>query len=104
MEASAQVKNFHLINNEAYINLWGLMGNVCDHGLALQGAIGELISHTLSIYYKALLTTKAWEVLCQLILVNHADLSHNSGMMTFEDAFCETYIHFLHYGRLLSNV
>src|ERR1700733_2036887 len=78
-------------NEKPYMNVWCLLREFIEHGLAAQGNIGKLISHALSIsamdctihalpkedvcqltyqtpvmvadYYKAFLTDQAWETL-----------------------------------------
>jgi len=124
-EASAQIMYHTLENNEPYMDLWYLLGKFVGHGLAAQGAIGELIGRALSIsamdhaihalptaceldyqapvtiadYYKAFLTDEAWEALRHSIPANRAQLSDNSATRTFEDAFQDAYFHFSHYGK-----
>jgi hypothetical protein len=91
--------------------LWDLLWKYMDHGLASQGATGELISRGLGIYatdrafkklppasirelkyqtpvavtdyYKALLTDDTWEELRQSIPANRAWLSEASANTTF---------------------
>ena len=48
-------------------------------------------------YYKALLTSEAWENLCQSVPANRAQLSKDSGKKTFEVAFQNAYLHFSHF-------
>jgi hypothetical protein len=124
-EASAKIMHYVLDNNKPYMDCWGLLGKFVDHGLAAQGAIGELIGRTLSIsamdcainrledvcelryqtpvtvadYYKALLTNDAWEILRQSTPANRARLNNDSATRTFEDAFQDAYFHFSHYGK-----
>ncbi len=124
-EASAQIMHYTLEDNTPYIDYWDLLKKFVDHGLAAQGAIGELIGRALSIsamdhainrltdvcelryqtpvrvtdYYKALLTNEAWETLRQSTPANRARLSNNSAIKTFEVAFQDAYFHFSHYGK-----
>jgi hypothetical protein len=124
-EASAQIMHHTFENKEPYMDLWGLLEEFVDHGLAAQGAIGELIGRALSIsamdhailglptvcelryqtpvtvadYYQAFLTDKAWDALRKSIPANHARLSYDSANKTFEDAFQDAYFHFSHYGQ-----
>jgi hypothetical protein len=124
-EASAQIMHYSLTNKEPYMDLWFLLGKFVDHGLAAQGAIGELVGRALSIsamdcaihglptaceldyqapvtvadYYKAFLTDEAWEALRHSIPANRARLSDNSATKKFEDAFQDAYFHFSHYGK-----
>lgn len=123
-EASAQIMHHVLDNEEPYLDMWNLLGEFVNHGLAAQGAIGELIGRALSIsamdraidnqpesklcelkyqtpvtvadYYKALLTDEAWEVLRQSTPANRAQLSNESATKTFEEAFLDAYFHFSH--------
>lgn len=107
------------------MNLWGLLEQFVERGLASQGVIGELIGRALSIsamdyainrlsevcelkyqtpvlvtdYYKALLTDEAWDVLRQSVPANGARLDGNSATKTFEDAFQDAYFHFSHYAK-----
>jgi hypothetical protein len=126
-EASAQIMHYRIMSEpgEPYIDYWGLLGKFIDHGLAAQGAIGELIGRALSIsamdraigklrkvcelkyqtpvkvtdYYKALLTKEAWETLRRSIPANRAELCQGSATRNFEDAFENAYFHFSHYGK-----
>lgn len=124
-EASAQMMNYVFPNSIRYMNLWSLLEKFINHGLAWQGAVGELIGRALSIsamdrainylthirelryqtpiavtdYYKALLTDEAWEQLRRSIPANRANLSAMSAGKTFEDAFKDAYFHFSHYGQ-----
>ena len=124
-EASAQIMHYHLEGNNTYLDYWGLLDKFVDHGLAAQGAVGELIGHALSIsamdraingltevcelkyqtpvrvtdYYKALLTNEAWEILRQSTPANHSELTPESATKTFADAFEDAYFHFSHYGK-----
>jgi hypothetical protein len=124
-EASAQIMHYDISKNKPYIDYWSLLGKFVDHGLAAQGAIGELIGRALSIsamdrainglvdvcqlkyqtpvtvadFYKALLTDDAWETLRQSTPANRAQLSNKTATTTFEDAFKAAYFHFSHYGR-----
>ena len=126
-EASAQIMHYTLANGEPYMKLWSLLWKYIDHGLAAQGATGELIGRALSIsamdcainrlpkasirelkyqtpvtvtdYYKALLTEEAWEELRHFTPANHAQLTAASANKTFEDAFKGGYFHFSHYGQ-----
>jgi hypothetical protein len=129
-EASAQIMHHritHNRNDNAYMDLWGLLEKFVEHGLAAQGAIGELIGRALSIsamdcaihalpeidvrqltyqspvlvtaYYKALLTDEAWDTLRQSTPANRAQLSEDSATRTFEHAFSDAYFHFSHYAR-----
>ncbi|KAF8512928.1 hypothetical protein BU17DRAFT_95797 [Hysterangium stoloniferum] len=123
-EASAQIMNYNM-NGSRYMDLWHLLMEFVDHGLAWQGAIGELIGRALSIsamdhainglrkvcdlkyqtpvrvadYYKALLTDDAWKDLRQSIPANRTRLSLTSASKTFEDAFEDAYFHFSHYAK-----
>ena len=107
------------------MNVWNLLERFVDCGLAAQGVIGELIGWVLSIsamdcviekklelcelkyqtlmtvvdYYKSLLMDEAWEVLRRSIPANRAQLSYESGLKTFEQAFQNAYFHFSHYVR-----
>jgi hypothetical protein len=47
-EASAEIMHF-LSCQLPYIDYWGLLGKFINHGLAAQGAVGELIGRALSI-------------------------------------------------------
>ena len=124
-EASAQIINYTLMNKKPYMDLWNLLTKFVNHGLAAQGAIGELIGRALCIsamdrainqlsvetvcelkyqtpvkvadYYKALLTSEAWENLRQSVPANWAQLSEDSGKKTFEVAFQNAYLHFSHF-------
>ena len=124
-EASAQIMHYSFENNEPYMDLWDLLRKFVNHGLATQGAIGELIGRALSIsamdrainglltarelryqtpvtvadYYKAFLMDEAWEALRHSIPANRVQLSDNSAMKKFEDAFQHAYFHFSHYGK-----
>ena len=126
-EASAEIMHYTFANGEPYMKLWSLLWKYIDHGLAAQGATGELIGRALSIsamdhainrlpkesvhelkyqtpvrvtdYYKALLTDNAWEELRQSIPANRAWLSDASANRTFEDTFKDGYFHFSHYGQ-----
>lgn len=48
-EASALIMNYVLESRKPYMELWTLLWQYIDHGLAAQGAIGELIGRALSI-------------------------------------------------------
>ena len=48
-EASAQIMNHTLVNNKPYMDVWNLLSKFVNHGLAAQGAIGELIGRALCI-------------------------------------------------------
>ena len=127
-EASAQIMHYRFKNSDKnYIDLWDLLFKFIDHGLADQGAIGELIGRTLSIsamdrainslpppdvcelkyqspvtvtqYYKALLTDEAWNKLRTSVPANRKQLTAASGKKTFEEAFKNAYFHFSHYGK-----
>jgi hypothetical protein len=126
-EASAQIMHYTLMNGEPYMDLWSLLLQFVDHGLASQGAIGELIGRALSIsamdsainglpdaevselkyqtpvtvadYYRAFLTDEAWEDLRRSTPANRAALTKGSAEKTFEDAFRDAYFHFSHYGK-----
>jgi len=124
-EASAQIMHFSLNSSQLYMDYWGLLEKFVDHGLAAQGDIGELIGRTLSIsamdcaidrlvnvcelkyqtpvtvadYYKALLTSDAWDILRLSTPANRARLSGDSATRTFESAFEGAYFHFSHYGK-----
>jgi len=120
-EASAQMMHYQ-VGGKNFINVWGLLLEYMNHGLAAQGAVGELIGRTLSIlamdraidslpaentcelkyqspvtvsqYYQALLSKEAWDKLRTSVPANRAQLSANSGSQTFEDAFKDAYFHF----------
>jgi hypothetical protein len=90
------------------MDIWGLLGDFVDRGLAAQDTIGQLIGRTLSIsamdfaidaladvcelkyqtpvtvaaYYKAFLTDEAWETLRHSTPANRARLSKNSALKT----------------------
>ena len=122
-EAAAQIMNHALLNKKPYMNVWDLLSKFVNHGLAAQGAIGELIGRTLCIsamdrainqqetvcelkyqtpvkvedYYKALLTDEAWEELRLSTPANRAQLSEGSAKMTFQVAFQNAYLHFSHF-------
>jgi hypothetical protein len=124
-EASTQIMHHSFENKKPYMDLWYLLGNFVDHGLAAQGAIGELIGHALSIsamdraihglpkacdleyqvpatvadYYKVFLMDEAWEALHHSIPANHVRLSDNSATKEFEVAFQDAYFHFSHYRK-----
>lgn len=127
-EASAQIMNYRVgtnPNQQAYMDVWGLLGDYVDQGLLPQGTIGELIGRVLSIlamdnaidalsehcqlkyqtpvtvaaYYKALLTDAAWETLHRSTPANRTQLSSVSATKTFEDAFADAYLHFSHYAK-----
>ena len=126
-EASAQIMHYTFPNGKPFMKLWELLWKYIDHGLAAQGATGELIGRALSIsamdhavnrlsnvsvrelkyqtpvsvtdYYKALLTDEAWEELRHSTPANRAQLSSASANRTFEDAFRGGYFHFSHYGQ-----
>jgi hypothetical protein len=48
-KASAQIMH-HDLDGKPYLDLWDLLLKFVNNGLAAQGAIGELIGCTLSIY------------------------------------------------------
>jgi len=127
-EASAEIMHHRIGspgNEKPYMNLWDLLGNFVDNGLAAQGTIGELIGRVLSItamdeainsqgnvcelryqtpvtvaaYYKALLTDEAWEDLRLSVPANCTQLSEASATKTFEEAFASAYFHFSHYAK-----
>jgi hypothetical protein len=127
-EASAEIMHHRIGTNEndrAYMDIWNLLGDFVDCGLAAQGTIGELIGRVLSIsamdsaidtlgsvcelkyqtpvtvaaYYQAFLTNEAWETLRQSTPANCTRLSKDSATRTFEDAFADAYFHFSHYGK-----
>jgi hypothetical protein len=129
-EAAAQIMHYRIGsegNENAYMNVWHLLGKFIEHSLAAQGDIGELIGRTLSIsamdraihalpkgyvrqlvyqtpvmvadYYKALLTDEAWQTLSQSTPANWVRLSDNSATKTFEKAFANAYFHFSHFGK-----
>ena len=124
-EASAQIMHYFIQENQPYFNYWFLLEKYVDHGLANQGAIGELIGRALSIsamdcaienlhghselkyqtpitvadYYQAFLTNDAWEVLRKSTPANRSRLSSDSANTKFEDAFKNAYFHYSHYGR-----
>jgi hypothetical protein len=124
-EASAQIMHHRIKNKEAYMDVWCLLGEFVDRGLAPQGSIGELIGRVLSIsvmddainalttvcelryqtpvtvaaYYRALLTDEAWETLRKSTPANSTQLSAKSAKRTFENAFADAYFHFSHYGK-----
>ena len=107
------------------MDFWDLLGKFVNHGLAAQGAIGELIGRALSIsamdraidglpkvcelryqtpikvadYYKALLTDGSWQALSKSTPANRAKLTETSAKTAFEDAFKDAYFHFSHYGK-----
>ena len=124
-EASAQIMHYFIQENQPYFNYWFLLEKYVDHGLANQGAIGELIGRALSIsamdcaienlhghselkyqtpitvadYYQAFLTNDAWEVLRKSTPANRSRLSSDSANTKFEDAFKNAYFHYSHYGK-----
>jgi hypothetical protein len=127
-EAAAQIMHSSIAINGIdipYMDLWALLGEFVDRGLAAQGSIGELIGRALSIsamdnaihamkrtcelvfqtlvtvsdYYKALLTNDAWAKLRRSVPANRARLSEDSATKTFEDAFANAFFHFSHYGK-----
>lgn len=127
-EASAEIMNYSM-KGQPYMDLWDLLGKFVDHGLASQGAIGELIGRALSIsamdrvinrlphvcelkyqtpvrvtdYYKALLTADAWENLRLSVPANSRQLCRVSAIKTFENAFRDAYFHFSHYGKAIDS-
>ena len=127
-EAAAQIMHSTIDNNgiqTPYMDLWALLAEFVDRGLAAQGDVGELIGRALSIsamdnaiyalenkcelvfqtpvkvsdYYKALLTDDAWTSLRKSVPANRTQLSEESGTETFEDAFANAFFHFSHYGK-----
>jgi hypothetical protein len=127
-EAAAQVMHSTIETNgvrRPYMDLWSLLGEFVDRGLAAQGDVGQLIGRVLSIsamdnaigatankcelvfqtpvsvldYYKALLTNDAWTMLRKSVPANHTQLSEGSGTKSFEDAFANAFFHFSHYGK-----
>jgi hypothetical protein len=109
----------------AFMDVWQLLQQFVEQGLAPQGTIAGLIGRVLSIlamdsaidaasnpcelkyqtpvtvaaYYKALLTDEAWETLRSSVPANRAKLSKASAEKTFEEAFADAYFHFSHYAK-----
>jgi hypothetical protein len=127
-EASAQIMH-HCIDRDGkevpFMDVWQLLQQFVEQGLAPQGTIGELIGRVLSIlamdhaidaasnpcelkyqtpvtvvaYYKALLTDEAWKTLRSSVPANRTKLSTDSANKTFERAFAHAYFHFSHYAK-----
>ena len=127
-EASAQIMH-HRIDQGGkevpFMDMWWLLQQFVEQGLAPQGTIGELIGRVLSIlaidraidaasnhcelkyqtpvpvvaYYKALLTDEAWMTLRSSVPANRALLTEDSAKTTFEEAFAKAYFHFSHYAK-----